>query len=548
LVLVLALVGVVLPAAGLAVAALDQPHTLLTSVDTVLSGRARDGLHVAAVGIVAALAGAAGSGAALWTRWRRARSEERQQIKWLALGGLVTLVALACETADIPGAWLLAAVATPVAAGAAILLHRLYDIDLFLNRSLVYAVLSGVLVAAYVGMVSVLDAVTDGVDDSGQRLLATAFVAVGFHPLHLRVQRLVDELLFGNRADPYAAVTTFGRRLDACRAPDDEPTAVLREIAHTVRDVLQLPYAEVRIDREPQPALRVEDGRRAGPVVPFSMTFRGEEVGQLSVAPRRPGEALTEDEQGLLCELARQSGAVARATALSLELQRSRDRLIRSREEERRRLRRDLHDRLGAALAGFRMQVGGVLVLLSNGEQARAEGILTGLDTELGRCAADVRALVDGLAPAALHQVGLPAAVRRATAPLCSAGGRLTVEIVSPGVLDHPGGLPAAVELAAYHIAVEAVTNSARHSGARCCQVTLTLSAAELVVIVRDDGHGLLDHVRRTRSAMVGGGDVRPGVGLESMQQRAAELGGTCYVDHSAEGTRVHARLPLGVQ
>jgi signal transduction histidine kinase len=264
------------------------------------------------------------------------------------------------------------------------------------------------------------------------------------------------------------------------------------------------------------------------------LVYQQQPVGRLVLAPRAPGEAFTAAERRLLDDLARQVGVAAHAVRLTADLQRSRQRLVTAREEERRRLRRDLHDGLGPALAGVAMQLGAAQALVDR-DPAKVRTLLGTLQDQLRAAIADIRRLVYDLRPPALDELGLAGALREqatrfTTEQTASADGdHPTVRVEAPERLP---GLPAAVEVAAYRIATEALTNVARHAHARACTLRLACNGG-LELEVRDDGCGLPDR-------------PRAGVGLASMRERAAELGGTCTVEALAGGgTLVRARLPL---
>jgi signal transduction histidine kinase len=224
--------------------------------------------------------------------------------------------------------------------------------------------------------------------------------------------------------------------------------------------------------------------------------------------------------------------AVVHAVAASQALQRSREALVTAREEERRRVRRDLHDGLGPALAAVQMKVEGARVLLARDPEG-ADRVLAQLTGEVHTTISDVRRLVHDLRPPALDELGLVHAVAEqadAFSGPVDGGGRLQVEVASPEPLPE---LPAAVEVAAYRIICEGLTNVVRHARAAACRVTLDVDDGALLVVVDDDGTG------------VSVGD-RPGLGLRSMGERATELGGACRLSRSPMGgTRVWARLPI---
>jgi signal transduction histidine kinase len=220
-----------------------------------------------------------------------------------------------------------------------------------------------------------------------------------------------------------------------------------------------------------------------------------------------------------------------RALRLTADLQRSRERLVAAREEERRRLRRDLHDGFGPRLAGQAFKLEAARDAVAD-QPARAIALLDDMITKTQSMIAELRQLVYGLRPPALDELGLEAALREHALHSAPNGTAVSV-VVSPA-----GGLPplpAAVEVAAYRIAQEALNNVVRHAGASACAIRLEWAAAEaaLWLQVDDDGQGLP-------------AEARAGVGLSSMRERAEELGGTCQVAARPEGgTRVSARLPL---
>jgi signal transduction histidine kinase len=261
------------------------------------------------------------------------------------------------------------------------------------------------------------------------------------------------------------------------------------------------------------------------------LTFRGEVVGRLLSAPRSPHDPFRPADLRLLDDLGRQLGVTAHATRLAAALQRSREGLVTAREEERRRIRRDLHDGLGPALAGVALGLDAV-GRLAEAEPARAAELARQLKEEVQASLADVRRLVENLRPPALDQLGLVGAVRQQARLIADRDHGLEVGVEATGVPE----LPAAVEVAAYRIATEALRNVSQHASARHCRVCLSLDGSGMLQVeVEDDGIGLA-------------ADRRAGVGLTAMRERAAELGGTCDTSRAAlGGTRVAAILPVAV-
>jgi signal transduction histidine kinase len=461
--------------------------------------------------------------AAVAVRFRRSRGVERQQMKWFlyAVAPLL-LTPLLGFLPEVVGSlvfgWML--IAFPVAVAVAVLRYRLDGIDVVINRTLVYGAMTAVVVGVYVFVVGYLGAAFAAGSDLTVSLVATGIVAVLFAPLRDRLQRAVDRLLYGQRAEPYAALSRLGERLEATLAPD----AVLPTIVTTVRESLRLPYAAIALDGQVAAA--------AGEPVPrpavLPLLYRNRPVGDLELGLRPGEDAFSAADRRLLADLARQAGVAVSAVGLTADLQRSRERLVTAREEERRRLRRDLHDGLGAQLAGLTVQTGVLRGLIAT-DPAAAEALAGELRGELRSAIADIRRLVHGLRPPALDELGLLGALQRLAETVGADGLRITVDV--PAALPP---LPAAVEVAAYRIAQEALVNVVRHAGARTCRVRLAADAAALTVEVTDDGAGL------PAAGLV------PGVGLSSMRERAAETGGSCEITPGTDGgTRVLTRLPL---
>lgn len=421
----------------------------------------------------------------------------------------------------------------PLAVGAivfAVLRHRLYDIDLVVNRTLVYAGLSVGIAATYAGVVALLGGL-GARSELAPPLVASVTVALVVAPLRDRLQRGVNRLLYGDRHDPFAAIERLGQRLEVAVAPD----AVLDAVAEAVAEALRVPAVTLETPSGSGFIERAAHGRgQQPPVAPeeVPLVYQGELVGRLLVWPRAPGQALPRPDRRLVEGLAHQIAAVAHAAGLAAELQGSRERLVTAREEERRRIRRDLHDGLGARLSGVVLGLQASRNLLAR-DTERVGELLDELCADTQEAIADVRRLVYRLRPPALEELGLVAAIRQHAASFDgaeAAGGHpLSVRVEAP---DDLGSLPAAIEVAVYWIAVEALTNVVRHAGARACSVRI--SGDGLVELdVRDDGRGFP-------------AGWRAGVGLSSMRERVGELGGTLDIEpgESGRGTRVVARVP----
>jgi len=299
-------------------------------------------------------------------------------------------------------------------------------------------------------------------------------------------------------------------------------------VVETVAQALRLPYAAISLRDGKQEVIAASYGSRVGDPLPLQLTYQGKAIGQLLLCPRAPSEGWSARERRLLDDLARQAGVAAHAVELYTELRRARERLVIAREEERRRLRRDLLDGLGPQLASQTLTLSAASTLLR--ADPTAEELLAEALTHAQTAVTDIRRLVYGLRPPALDDLGLVGALTDQAAQYSASGLRVTVTAPDP----FPP-LPAAVEVACYRIAQEALTNVARHAQARSAMLTLTVDAPNpaLTLEVLDDGCGLP-------------AQLHAGVGLASMRERAAELGGTCVVEAASNvGVRVYARLPL---
>jgi signal transduction histidine kinase len=428
----------------------------------------------------------------------------------------------------------------PVFTYIAILRHRLYDIDVVINRTLVYGALTACVVAIYVLVVGGVGAIFQARGNLGVSLLATGTVALLFQPLRSRLQRGVNRLMYGERDDPHAVVSRLGRRLEATLAPE----AVLPTVVETIAQALKLPYVAIVLKEGVRFRTAATYGTPAGEPESLPLVYRGEEIGRLLIAPRSPGEGFSAADRRLLEDLARHAEVAVHAVRLTADLQRSRERLVATREEERRRLRRDLHDGVGPTLTGLALQLNAARKLVASDRTEDAEETLARLEARTQETIAEMRRLTHGLRPPALDDQGLVHSVRQQATGQGMLEGPEHVGAAEPRengtvfYIEAPEELPelpAAVEVACYRIAQEAITNVSRHAHAGTCRVRFSVDRAvgALTLEISDDGEGMPEE----RVA---------GVGLSSMRERAEELGGTLTVAPGrGGGMRVLARLPL---
>lgn len=476
-------------------------------------------------------------------RYRRVSSPaQRQQTKWVVLGlaGAVAVVGVnmlawsfvphnvassaAAQTLDGAITWQLAFTLIAVGIGIAVLRFRLWDVDLVINRALLYAGLTAAVVAIYVLVVGYLGRALGTQTTLWMSLVATGMVAVVIQPLRGLLERNINRLTYGQRDEPYAVVTELGRRLATSHHHQPLASAV-----DTLATALKLRYVAITVRDGDGEVIAAERGRAMAEekLLALPLEYHSAEVGQLLVGQRRHGEPLTPRDTQLLRDLARQIGPAVHAATLTSDLQRSRMRLVTTREEERRRMRRDLHDGLGPALAGLALKAAAVADLIP-ADPGTAQRSANDLYREIRATIGEVRRLVYGLRPPSLDELGLAGAIQEAARRHSHPGGTDTVVVIHGDL----SALPAAVEVAAYRITDELLTNAGQHAAARTCTVCLTRGTG-LEIQVADDGVGIA-------------ADAPAGVGLLAIRERASELGGTVTIESRPQrGTKVTVQIPL---
>ncbi len=370
--------------------------------------------------------------------------------------------------------------------------------------------------------------------------LALLVVAATLPIVYRWVDPAVHDLLHAQDGTVGTVLADLGQGLDASA----EPMAVVEAMAASAARLLRVPFVGIDIWPEPdtRPGERPDLGWAAGLTthrgtavagaeeVMVPAVYRGEAVGQLRVGGRRARLPLSDDDRRLATDVGRHLALVVATARLGEALQLSRRHLVVAAEEERRRIRRDLHDGLGPTLASMKLQVAALRRTLGGSREPISDRpcpALDELEATVAEATADIRRLVDGLRPPMLDDLGLVAALRH----LRFVPAPLQLTVVERGALDD---LPAAVEVALYRVAVEAVHNTVRHAGASSCVVRLDRSADRVTLTVSDDGAG---------QAPVGPG---PGLGQRTMRERIDELGGHLAITRPAEGgTSVAAVVPL---
>jgi signal transduction histidine kinase len=494
-------------------------------------------------GSVLLAVGLFGSILSVIVRFHRSRGIERAQIKWLVLAAVVILIL----GVFITPLWLFGNLAGPpamelsiiltnlvtlgiaVAATVAIVRNRLYDVDVLINRTLVYAIMTGIILLIYALVVGTVGVLFEFQGNWLLALVATGLVAVLFQPIRNRLQRGVNRLLYGQRDEPFEVLARLGQGLEQALPSD----SIYPAIVETVAQALRLPYVAIQIPLNDRVQTVESYGMPGADVVSYELMHQGALVGWLQVARRAPGEPFNPADERLLRNIARQAGVAVHNAQLTADLQRSRQQIVASREEERRRLRRDLHDGLGPSLASLLLEAR-VLRRMIRDDPAAAEKLADEMQGDIRATIDDIRRVVNELRPPALDDLGLVPAIQVMADKFGrSPSGAANEPVVQVDAPDELPPLPAAVEVATYRIVQEALTNVAHHARARHACVRLRLDHG-LLIEITDDGVGV-------------NGSREGGVGLHSMRERAAELGGNLNVSRRPEGgTLVRAVLPVG--
>ncbi|MFC4121548.1 sensor histidine kinase [Nonomuraea zeae] len=457
-------------------------------------------------------------------RFRRADPVGRRQIGWplLAFAGYIVCMLVGIAVPELDWLQIVWATLIPVALLFSVMRYRLYGIDTIISRAFVAAGLVAVVGGVYFGVAALSSLLVSGFDQIAG-LAAALFTGAFFQPLRRMLQRAIDRLLYGPVGDPDVLAE---RLVQEVRRGD--PAQALAAVIGVLREGLAVQGVAVEVPGG-------EPGRQAGVASTVSgqvgdsprevpLVWHGEQVGRLLVGPPTPRRFPAAHDERVLATLVPYAADVAHALRMTADLQHSRGRILTAREEERRRLRRDLHDGLGQTLTAMAMTVNMARLNLKVSPDA-ADGLLRELRTGLDAVTADIRQLVYGLRPPALDDLGLAAAIKELAGPVGP-----DTEVSAEGDL---ADLPAAVEVAAYRIAQEALTNVHRHARATRARIELRREPGALRLLITDDGVGLPP-------------ERRPGVGLASMRERTAELGGICLITgEPGAGTTVEVRLPL---
>jgi signal transduction histidine kinase len=487
-----------------------------------------------AVGLGAAIVVGVALFSAGWVHFELSAGDARRQVLWLILGFstsaplevlyLPALYGTSVTAVTISVVLSLLSLVLPLTAAIAVIAPTALDVRVVISRFVVALVMIGLTVATTTGVLTGLEQLIGSKPNWGVLGIIVVAIAACFHPVMTQVKATTEELLFGGRADPVDTLSRLGTELSAGTSPQEWLT--------TLRATLAVPAIALRVGGE----ILAE----AGPPASASVSA-GSVVTELRVGPEHVGDlvvALPEDRHRLpatthavLRLVAAPLAQAVHAMGLAEQLRASRVRVVAVLEEERRRVRRDLHDGLGPTLTGIAYSADAAANLLHT-DPDRATFLLHALRADAADAIAEIRRIVYGLRPQTLDELGLVAAVRQQVSHLLVADGRpLRVDVQIPHTLPP---LPAAVEVVAYRMAVEALTNVARHAGVDRAHVTFNAHDQALTITVHDPGTST--------------GTWLPGVGLNAMRERVEEVGGTLTLTSGIGGSTVHARVPLVVQ
>ncbi|MGX6445196.1 sensor histidine kinase [Neobacillus sp. K501] len=427
----------------------------------------------------------------------------------------------------------------PITITIAILRNRLWDIDLILKKTFIYGVLSLFIVTLYILVVWYLGLFFRQQGSLLLSLIATAIVAVSFGPIKEKLQKMANRSLFGEIESPYRALEQLVKHYEQTF----ESNEVMKMLAQTIKDSMRLPFVSITVHHQNGEVFTTETGVEQGEKRTYPVNYKSEELAELVISPRYAQEIFSKADQNLLQLLIRQAAVIIKSLKHDLEvrllnerLQESRERLVIAREEERRRLRRNLHDDLAPRLAALALNAGTAEDLIKENPE-KAEEMIADVRNVIRKSVSDIRRLVHDLRPPALDELGIVGAIKERINDFkprnIAHEHRIKFEFTS----DELPNLPAAVEVAAFRIVTEALVNVVKHSQGTKCQISLykNIPKQTLELVITDNGIGI----------PLSSDLLKKGISLHSMKERAHELGGEWRIERIENGTRVCASLPM---
>ncbi len=467
-------------------------------------------------------------------RFRRARDEERQQLRWFAFAVALAAVTVVVDPAvpprlqGIPS--LVGVLVLPIAVAVAVFKYRLYDLDIVIRKTVVFGVVASVLTALYLGVVAVAT-----VGRISRLLVGVILLAITFNPVRKAARALADRLVYGRRASSYEVLTDFTERMSETYATDDVLPRMARVLANATGATSACVWlrvgGELRLAAEagePVDRTAIPIAGDATPEIPgaqvVGVRHQGELLGALSVT-LPASDPLDPSRERLMGDLASQAGLVLRNARLIEELRASRQRLVAAQDEERRRIERNIHDGAQQQLVALAVQLK-LLEQLAGNDPEKERELAAALGSQANSALDDLRDLARGIYPPLLADKGLTAAleaqVGRAAVPT-------TLEV------DGVGRYSQEIEAAVYFCTLEALNNVAKYAEASRATISLAQIDGHLTFAVDDDGHGFDPS------------STGNGTGLQGMADRLDAIGGTLHVRSApGSGTTVWGRVPVG--
>jgi signal transduction histidine kinase len=533
--------GLVLVLLGMGAGATTvDPRSLITEEPVSFP---RAALVTAVGGALMVFIAAIASVTSLIVRFRRSRGEEREQLKWVAYAAVLAFVFIAMQFLPVTFPSLLeplvglAILAVPLASGIAILKYRLYDIDVVINKTVLYGVLAAFVTLVYVGIVVGIGALVGSQGNLFLSIMATAIIALAFQPVRRRASHFANRIVYGKRATPYEVLSQFSQGMGASFSAE----AALPRMAEIIGEGTGAGRAEVwlRVGGELRPAAiwphDAENRREPIPVsgdqpphIPgvarsFPVEHQGELLGALAISMAR-GETVTPANEKVLGDVASQAGLVLRNVRLIEELRASRQRIVAAQDEERRRLERDIHDGAQQQLVALAVKLR-LVEMLARKDPAQAESTAGQAKADAQEALENLRDLARGIYPPLLADQGLAVALeaqaRNSTVP---------ARVEPDGI----GRYPAEVEAGVYFCVLEALQNVAKYAAATRAMIRIWSEDEDVMFAVQDDGRGF-DPETTPR-----------GSGLQNMADRLEALGGSISIDSApGRGTTVTGRVPV---